>query len=93
MKEVNSNFVALRKNHLELLELKNMLKKTEIFLEESRLGFNDADENTSKSILWRNFVQMRISGEVLFVKIAQKKLGPVSAKYFDFGPIRYCQFF
>jgi hypothetical protein len=25
-----------------------MLKKTEIFLEESRLGFNDADENTSK---------------------------------------------
>ena len=67
MKEVNSNFVALRKNHLELLELKNMLKKTEIFLEESRLGFNDSDENTSKSILWRNFVQLRISGEVLFV--------------------------
>jgi hypothetical protein len=33
---------------LELLELKNMLKKTEIFLEESRLGFSDADENTSK---------------------------------------------
>ncbi len=40
--------MALRKNHLELLELKNMLKKTEIFLEESRLGFTDTDENTSK---------------------------------------------
>ena len=51
LKEVNSNFVALRKNHLELLELKNMLKKTEIFLEESRLGFSDADENTSKHTL------------------------------------------
>ena len=43
--------MALRKNHLELLELKNMLKKTEIFLEESRLGFIDADENTSKRTL------------------------------------------
>ena len=48
LKEVNTNYVALRKNHLELTEYKSMLKKTEIFLSESRFNFPDADEGTSK---------------------------------------------
>ncbi|XP_023320179.1 V-type proton ATPase 116 kDa subunit a-like isoform X3 [Eurytemora carolleeae] len=46
LKEVNTNYVALRKNHLELTEYKSMLKKTEIFLSESRFNFPDADEGT-----------------------------------------------
>ena len=45
---MNTNYVALRKNHLELTEYKSMLKKTEIFLSESRFNFPDPDEGTSK---------------------------------------------
>ena len=37
-----------RKNHLELSELKNMLKKTEVFLSENQLNLQELDENTSK---------------------------------------------
>ena len=38
----------LRKNHLELSELKNMLNKTEVFLSENQLNLAELDENTSK---------------------------------------------
>lgn len=44
---MNQNYVALRKNNLELVEYKNMLKKTETFLAESRFNFPEQDENTS----------------------------------------------
>jgi len=50
LREVNTNFVALRKNHLELTELKCMLSKTEMFLNESQLNIQDTstggDERT-----------------------------------------------
>jgi len=47
LREVNTNYVALRKNHLELMELKTMLNKTESFLSENRFQLNEADENTA----------------------------------------------
>ena len=41
---MNSNYVALRKNHLELTEYKCMLKSADTFLSETRnatiIGFN-----------------------------------------------------
>merc|ERR1719370_2072325 len=43
LREVNTNFKALRKNHLELSELKNMLTKTDGFLAENQ--FNQFQEN------------------------------------------------
>jgi len=53
VKEVNTNFVALRKNQLELSELKNMLLKAEAFLSENQININRSisqqsasDENT-----------------------------------------------
>merc|ERR1719481_2194154 len=46
LKEVNTNYVALRKNHLELSELKNMLNKTEVFLSENQLNLSELDEST-----------------------------------------------
>eukprot|EP00092_Neocalanus_flemingeri_P001102 GFUD01001175.1.p1 GENE.GFUD01001175.1~~GFUD01001175.1.p1 ORF type:complete len:874 (+),score=218.49 GFUD01001175.1:2161-4782(+) len=46
LREVNINYVALRKNHLELSELKNMLRKTEVFLSENQLNLQELDENT-----------------------------------------------
>ena len=60
MKEVNTNYVALRKNHLELTEYKSMLKKTEVFLSESRLNLVESDEGTSKLCLWRDKEPNRI---------------------------------
>lgn len=51
LKEVNTNYVALRKNHLELTEYKCMLKQAETFLSDTRLNFKEPDEHTSKSFL------------------------------------------
>ena len=52
LSDVTTNYVALRKNQLELLELKNLLQKTETFLSESTLqladGRDTADESRSK---------------------------------------------
>ena len=36
LREVNANYVALRKNHLELTELKSLLKRAEVFLTEAQ---------------------------------------------------------
>jgi len=47
LREVNTNYVALKKNHLELIELKTMLVKTEGFLSENRFSFNESDETTA----------------------------------------------
>lgn len=47
LREVNSNYVALRKNQLELRELKNMLNRTESFLSETQFSLNEqASEET-----------------------------------------------
>ena len=51
LKEVNTNYVALRRNHLELTEYKCMLKQAEIFLSEANMQFNETDETTSKCFL------------------------------------------
>ena len=37
MKEVNTNAEALKKNFLELTELKHILRKTQLFFEEVRI--------------------------------------------------------
>ncbi len=37
LSDVTGNYVALRKNHLELLELKHLLLRTETFLSETQL--------------------------------------------------------
>ena len=47
MKERVIRVLMIRKNHLELSELKNMLKKTEVFLSENQLNLQELDENTS----------------------------------------------
>jgi hypothetical protein len=51
LSDVNTNYVALRKNQLELLELKNLLQKTETFLSETTLQIAEAgsdEEQRSK---------------------------------------------
>ena len=42
MKEVNSNAEALKRNYLELTELKHILRKTQGFFEEVRKPFKMA---------------------------------------------------
>jgi len=46
LREVNVNYVALRRNHLELTELKNMLRKTEVFLSGQQFNLPEATETT-----------------------------------------------
>jgi len=47
LKEVNTNYVSLRKNHLELTEMKTMLNKTEMFLSENQFNFAEPTETTA----------------------------------------------
>jgi len=47
LREVNTNYVALRKNHLELTELKNMLMKTDLFLSGNQFDLPEATESTA----------------------------------------------
>ena len=49
LSDVNTNYVALKKNHLELLELKNVLQKSETFLSETNLQIADGSGNNEES--------------------------------------------
>ena len=49
LSNVNTNYVALRKNHLELLELKNVLQKSETFLSETNLQIADGGGSSEES--------------------------------------------
>ena len=53
LSDVNTNYGALRKNQLELLELKSLLFKTETFLHENTLQLADSsgdEEQRSNNI-------------------------------------------
>lgn len=57
LSDVNTNYVALKKNQLELLEMKNLLTKTEIFLSETTLQLAEsdgADESRSKFMVLKD---------------------------------------
>lgn len=43
MKEVNSNSEALKRNFLELTELKHILRKTQTFFDEVKCGMNKSE--------------------------------------------------
>ena len=49
LSDVNTNYVALKKNHLELLELKNVLQKSETFLSETNLQIADGSGSNEES--------------------------------------------
>ena len=49
LSDVNTNYVALKKNQLELLELKNLLTKAELFLSETPLQIEMGGEDESRS--------------------------------------------
>ena len=49
LSDVNTNYVALKKNHLELLELKNVLQKSETFFSETNLQIADGGGNNEES--------------------------------------------
>lgn len=49
LSDVNTNYVALKKNHLELLELKNVLQKSETFLSETNLQIADGGGSNEES--------------------------------------------
>ena len=49
LSDVNTNYVALKKNHLELLELKNVLQKSETFFSETNLQIADGGGSNEES--------------------------------------------
>lgn len=55
LSDVNTNYAALRKNQLELLELKSLLMKTESFLHENTLQLADSsgdEDQRSKAVFF-----------------------------------------
>jgi len=51
LREVTTNFTALRRNHLELTELKNMLTKTDSFLSENQFDLHETSSDETTGLL------------------------------------------
>lgn len=51
LREVNQNAEALKRNYLELTELKHILRKTQVFFDEQEGGINNTTESMTRALI------------------------------------------
>ncbi|XP_030754625.1 V-type proton ATPase 116 kDa subunit a isoform X5 [Sitophilus oryzae] len=67
LREVNQNAEALKKNFLELTELKQILRKTQVFFDEDQ--FSNSNQEQRESELTQHFIFFFVAGVILRERI------------------------
>ncbi|KAK3856143.1 hypothetical protein Pcinc_037501 [Petrolisthes cinctipes] len=80
LRDVNSNAEALKRNYLELTELKHILKKTQVFFDETEIAIPLEDPATGKQVYKSVFI-IFFQGDHLKMKVKKICQGFHGAMY------------